>query len=76
LQLKKEVELANRAKETTVMRYANGEMEVLKLKKEVENMDKQVKTLNREIEFLNKKQNMLASERERLTLMVDSKVRI
>jgi len=74
LQLKKEVELANRAKEATVMRYANSEMEVMKLKRDIENTNKQVKELHREVELLNKKQHMLSTERERLTLMVDSKV--
>ncbi|CAL8078273.1 unnamed protein product [Orchesella dallaii] len=71
--LKRELENANRAKETTVMRYAKSENEVIKLKREMENSSKQITGLMREVETLNKKQKMLSSERERLGNIVDGK---
>ena len=75
LQLQKEVESSNKAKETMVMRYANSEKEILRQRKELDNADKQIKNLMKEVENLNKKTKMLSSERERLIHMVDAKVR-
>src|SRR5437016_1565848 len=74
LQLKAEVEVANKAKETIVMRYANSEKEVIRQRKEFENSEKHIRNLAKEVEMLNKKTKMLNSERERLIHMVDSKV--
>jgi hypothetical protein len=56
------------------MKYATGEMEVLKLKKSIENSDKLIKQLNHDVEMAIKKHKMLSSERERLSLMIDTKV--
>ncbi|XP_035713324.1 coiled-coil domain-containing protein 186 isoform X1 [Folsomia candida] len=72
--MKKEVESATKTKESVVMKYATGEMELLKLKKSIENSDKLIKQFNNDIEIANRKHKMLSSERERLSLMIDAKV--
>lgn len=69
------METSNKAKETTVMRYAKSENEVIKLKRDIENLTKTTGGLMKEIESLNKKQKMLSSERERLGNIVDGKVK-
>lgn len=74
--MKKEVESATKTKESVVMKYATGEMELLKLKKSIENSDKLIKQFNNDIEIANRKHKMLSSERERLSLMIDAKVKI
>lgn len=56
------------------MRYANSEMEILKLRKEIEALNKQTQNLKKEVESQNKKNKMLSTERERLINMVDAKV--
>jgi hypothetical protein len=74
LQLRKEVESATKTKESVVMKYATGEVEVLKLKRSVENSERLIKQLNSDMEVATKKQKMLSSERERLAGMIDAKV--
>lgn len=75
-QLKQDLEKATKSKELIVMRYANSEKDVIRQKRDLENAEKQIKSLNKEVELLNRKNKTLASEKERLSCMVDAKVRL
>ncbi|CAG7836838.1 unnamed protein product [Allacma fusca] len=71
--LKEQYEALAKSKDSTVMRYANSEKEVIKLRKDLENSDKHIKSLMKDAELMSQKNKQLTVERNRLFQMSESK---
>lgn len=72
-QIKREVEMSRREKETAVMRYATVEKGVLDAKSAKDNAERKVKDMLKEMELLNIKIKQITNEKNRVCVLLDTK---
>lgn len=73
---RKEMEMANKEKETTVIKFAMKEKLLIDAKKEKEAVEKQLAEAKKEVKNVSTKFQAVNEEKSRLTYVIDEKVRL